>query len=70
MLKDDFARELRRKLSQIPLETRRSWDENNLFAWYMKAISEDSYLRWERCPGDPWQWVPGFCEGCYGQSAW
>ncbi|HFT1084468.1 TPA: hypothetical protein ACXI7C_000797 [Serratia marcescens] len=69
MLKEEFARALRQKLSQIPLETRRTWNETHLFAWYMKAISEDSYLRWERCPGSPWQWVPGFCENYYGSNA-
>lgn len=69
MLKEEFARALREKLSEIPLETRRLWDGNDLFVWYMNARNEDSYLRWERCPGDPWQWVAGFCEYHYGPNA-
>ncbi|MGP1235768.1 hypothetical protein ACJ8I6_09450 [Serratia sp. CY37646] len=70
MLKEEFAQALRQKLSQIPLETRRTWNETDLFGWYMKATREDSYLRWERCPGgNPWHWVPGFCENYYGSNA-
>jgi hypothetical protein len=69
MLKEEFIQALRQKLSQVPLETRRTWDETSLFIWFQQVRKEDSYLRWGRCPGDVWQWVPGFCEYHYGPNA-
>jgi hypothetical protein len=69
MVKADFRRELRSKLKQVPLETRRGWTDNDLFGWWLKAKAADPYLVWERSRGDVWQWVPGMCHGLIGHNA-
>ena len=70
MDKEEFKQAVRTELRRVPVEERRSWDDNKLFSWFLQAQAEDSYLTWDRCPGDPWQWVPGFCKDLIGPRAW
>jgi len=69
MNKEDFRNALRDKLGKVPLETRKKWNDNDLFTWWLKAKAEDSYLTWERAPGDVWQHVPGMCRELIGPNA-
>jgi len=69
MKKEDFKQALREKLKKVPIETRKEWTSTNLFTWWVQAKDEDSYLTWERCPGDVWQSVPGMCKDLYGKGA-
>jgi hypothetical protein len=69
MLKQDFEKAVRDTLRKVPVEERRTWDDTKLFTWFMKAKAEDPFLTWERCPGDPWQWVPGICKHLIGPGA-
>jgi hypothetical protein len=55
MKKKEFEQSLRDKLRKVPLETRMTWKDTDLFVWWLKAKAEDSYLTWERCHGDLWQ---------------
>lgn len=68
MNKEDFRKALRDRLAKVPLETRKKWNETDLFGWWMKA-KEDSYLTWERASGDVWQHVKGMCRDLIGPSA-
>lgn len=70
MKKEDFKRAVREKLKHVPLETRKQWNDTDLFVWWCKAKTEDSYLTWELCPGDVWQWVKGICGDLIGQNAY
>jgi hypothetical protein len=69
MNKEDFKQRLREKLRKTPLETRKQWTDTDLFIWWTKAKAEDSYLTWERCSGDLWQYVPGMCRDLIGNDA-
>ena len=69
MNKEDFKKALRDKLRKIPLETRKKWNETDLLGWWGKAQTEDSYLTWERAPGDVWQHVKGMCRDLIGTNA-
>jgi hypothetical protein len=69
MNKEDFKRAVQEKLRRVPLETRKQWNDTDLFVWWGNAKAEDSYLTWERCPGDVWQWVKGICDNLIGKNA-
>jgi hypothetical protein len=69
MKKEDFRNALRDKLTKVPLEVRKTWNDTDLFAWWLKARAEDSYLTWERAHGDIWQYVPGMCRDLTGPDA-
>ena len=70
MKKEDFKAAVRGKLKNVPLETRKLWNNTDLFVWWSQARAEDSYLTWEKCPGsDVWQWVPGMCSDLIGKDA-
>lgn len=69
MEKEDFKEAVRGKLKKVPLETRKLWNDNDLFVWWSRARAEDSYLTWEKCSGDVWQWVPGMCSDLIGKDA-
>ena len=70
MKKEDFKLAVQGKLRMVPLETRKQWNDTNLLVWWGKTKAEDSYLTWERCPGnDVWQWVPGMCRDLIGKDA-
>lgn len=70
MLKTEFEAALRSKLRSVPLATRKMWSDNDLFIWWLEAKKDDSYLTWDRCPGDLWQWVPGMCRDLIGKNAY
>lgn len=61
MKKKEFEQAVRNKLRKVPLETRMTWKDADLFLWWLKAKAEDSYLTWEQSPCDLWQFVPGKC---------
>lgn len=69
MLKEQFRQALRARLGEVPLKTRQTWDNTNLLVWWSEAQKEDSYLRWERAPGDVWQHVKGMCPDLIGPNA-
>lgn len=69
MKKEDFKEAVRGKLKKVPLETRKLWSDTDLFVWWSQAKAQDSYLTWEKCPGDVWQWVPGMCRDLIGKDA-
>jgi hypothetical protein len=69
MNKEDFKQELRAKLRKVPFETRKEWNDTDLFIWWGQAREADSYLTWDGCPGDVWQRVPGMCKDLIGKSA-
>jgi hypothetical protein len=69
MKKKEFEQSLRDKLRKVPLETRMTWKDTDLFVWWLKAKAEDSYLTWERSPCDVWQFVPGMCNDLIGKKA-
>lgn len=69
MKKEDFKRAVRDRLDAIPLDERKTWNGTELFVWWTEVSGEDSYLRWERCPGDLWQSVHGFCKDMIGPNA-
>ena len=69
MKKEDFKQRLQEKLCKTPLETRKKWTSSDLFIWWLQAKADDSYLTWERCPGDLWQYVPGMCKSLIGNDA-
>lgn len=66
MKKEDFRVAVRAALRKVSPDTRRDWDETELLIWWNKAQVEDSYLRWERAPGDVWQYVKSFCHDLIG----
>ncbi|MDK9707430.1 MAG: hypothetical protein OEL83_10305 [Desulforhopalus sp.] len=68
MKKAEFEQAVRDELRRVPAEERRTWDDNKLFFWFMKAKSDNPDLTWDRCPGDPWQWVPGICKYLIGPN--
>jgi len=68
MNKEDFKQALREKLSAVPRETRKKWNDTDLLLWWGEVCRTDSYLRWERCPGDIWQSVKGFCDDMIGDN--
>lgn len=69
MKKEDFRRAVRSKLMQTPLQTRRTWNGTDLLTWWSRAHQEDSYLTWERVPGDIWQHVHAMCSDLIGEKA-
>jgi hypothetical protein len=66
MKKEEFRLALRDKLGKVPLETRKKWNDTDLYIWWLTAKAEDSYLTWERSRGDVWQYVPGMCRDLIG----
>ncbi|WP_243318070.1 hypothetical protein [Geothrix paludis] len=69
MNKSEFEQAVRTELMRVPIAERRTWDNNKLFFWFMKAKTDNPRLTWDRCPGDPWQWVPGICKHLIGPNA-
>lgn len=69
MKKEAFRQALRDKLKKVPLDTRKNWDGNDLYIWWLRAKAEDTYLTWEQCSGDVWQCVPGMCSDLIGERA-
>lgn len=69
MKKEDFRMALRDKLGKVSLETRQTWSDTDLYAWWLKAQVDNSYLRWERASGDLWQHVRGICQDLIGPDA-
>jgi hypothetical protein len=70
MRKQQFKKAVRDKLRQVPLEIRKTWNETNLFVWWTAARAADSYLTWERAPGDHvWQHVKVMCGELIGRDA-
>ncbi len=69
MNKEDFKRAVQERLLKVPPETRKQWNDTDLLVWWANARVEDSYLTWERCPGDVWQWVKGMCGNLIGKDA-
>lgn len=69
MQKEDFRKALRDKLGKVSLETRKTWNNTDLYDWWRKAQADDSYLRWEQVSGDLWQHVPGMCQDLIGPDA-
>jgi hypothetical protein len=69
MLIADYERALKKKLQEIPLQTRQQWNETNLLSWFEEVTRNDSYLRCERCPGSPWQRAKNICKGYFGSDA-
>lgn len=69
MEKKEFTQALRDKLREIPLETRKTWKTSDLLVWWMDARAKDSYLTWESCHGDLWQYVSGTCSDLIGKKA-
>lgn len=70
MLKHEFQEAVRERLRKVPLDTRKTWSENQLFIWWLEAKSQDSYLVWDRCPSDLWQSVKGMCHDLIGPNAY
>lgn len=68
MKKEEFRQAVRAKLQNVPVETRKQWNDTDLLVWWMKAKSEDPYLTWERCRGDLWQQIPGICRNLIGSG--
>ena len=69
MKKREFEQAVRNKLQAVPLETRMTWKDKDLFLWWLKAKAEDPYLTWKRSPCDVWQFVPGMCSDLIGKKA-
>ena len=69
MLKEEFRRELRSRLSQVPLETRRGWTDVELRVWWLGELRADLQLKWAWAPADQWQYVKVMCLGLYGKDA-
>ena len=69
MLKDDFRRELRSRLSQVPLATRCSWTDAALRAWWLQEQAADPELKWAFAPADAWGYVRVMCQGLFGKDA-
>jgi hypothetical protein len=67
--KDAYRDALRLRLRGVPLETRRKWNETDLMVWWNRERQKDTYLTWERAPGDPWQHVKGMCSDLIGPKA-
>ena len=40
MNKEEFRQALRDKLANVPLESRKKWDDTKLFGWWLVAASE------------------------------
>ena len=69
MKKEDFRNRLRDKLGKVSPEMRKTWNDTDLYVWWVTARAEDSYLTWERAHGDVWQYVPGMCRDLIGPNA-
>lgn len=69
MKKEDFRKALQEKLGKVPLKTRMMWNEGDLLIWWNEARASDSYLTWERAPGNVWQHVKGMCHDSIGPNA-
>jgi hypothetical protein len=57
----EFEAAVRAALRQVPLETRRGWNGNDLMAWWMETSAARPDLVEDRPKGDPWQRVHGIC---------
>lgn len=66
MLKDEFEKELRKKLQEVPLVVRQTWYFKDLLNWWDRIRVEHPYLTWERRRGPIWQWVKTFCKDLIG----
>tara|TARA_R110000744_G_scaffold52340_1_gene112138 strand:- start:79 stop:294 length:216 start_codon:yes stop_codon:yes gene_type:complete len=69
MNKEEYKSALRGLLVKESLSKRKDWNENDLFFWWSHVTAEDSYLRWNRCRGDPWQYAKGMCSDLIGAQA-
>lgn len=68
MKKEDFQQAIRGKLGEVPLESRKQWNDTNLLDWWNKVRAENSYLTWDHHP-DAWPWVKGMCANMIGERA-
>lgn len=69
MKKEDFRQALRMRLMQIPAASRKTMTDYELLLWWNQIKQEDTYLTWERAPGDLWQHVQEMCRDLIGPSA-
>lgn len=61
MKKTEFEVAVRAAVRQVPLETRRGWNGNDLMAWWMETSTAHPDLFEDRYQGDLWQRVHGIC---------
>lgn len=69
MNKSEFEKAVRQELRRVSVDTRRTWDETDLFGWWMRTTSSHPQITWDRCRGDPWQTVKGICNDLIGDRA-
>ena len=62
MKESRFREAVQAELRKVPLGTRRLWDDNNLFAWWMKTTQDQPEITQGCGSGDPWQHVKGACK--------
>ena len=69
MNKTEFQSGVRQELRKVPLAIRQEWTDNALLAWWLKTTNEYPYLAWDKCHGDPWQYVHIMCTDMIGDRA-
>jgi hypothetical protein len=65
MREAEFRTALRAALGRVPLVTRRGWNGNDLFGWWMQTSNERPDLVLDGYQGDLWQRVHGMCMNMY-----
>lgn len=46
---------LREELKKVPLEARKEWNNNHLFAWWLSALTEENPGAWNNVHGNTWR---------------
>jgi hypothetical protein len=69
MEKETFRKIVRDRLKQMPVESRRSWDQNSLFGWWLEESSKDPNVTSGRAAGELWMQVKATCMDLIGPQA-
>ena len=66
MKKADYEHTLRTELLKIPKETRDTWDGTKLCIWWTEYTQKNSWVKWDRDSGNPWDTAYIICKDLIG----
>jgi hypothetical protein len=66
---EEFRLSVRAHLQRVPLDIRRSWDQNSLFGWWLELSSKDPNVTSGRAAGELWLQVKESCMDLIGPHA-
>jgi hypothetical protein len=67
--KEEFRATVRATLQRVPIEIRRSWDQNSLFGWWLEVSSKDPSITSGRAAAELWLQVKEHCIDLIGPHA-